>query len=171
MRSSLFVAICLAALSLTALRAEEDPAKVKHPPAQTRLWPRGPAVEELKKDLELTDDQVTKIKDSVGEVSKAFDAKPEVKAAEDDLKKAEDARKVAAEKVKILREGENYLNELKKAVLDNVPEDKKVKAAQLVHVKGAGKAPADPKAADPKKEDKPKADDAPKPDAGNEMGK
>ena len=177
MRSLWFVVCCVVALS-TALRAEEpDPAKVKHPPVQTRLWARGPAAEDLKKDLDLTDDQVAKIKASVGDVTKAFEDKPDVKAAEDDLKKAEEARKTAADKVKVLREGENFLNELKKAVLDSVPEDKKAKAAQLIHVKGAGKPAADPKPADakpadaPKKEDKPKTDDAAKPaDAPNDMG-
>ena len=172
MRSMLFVVCCLVALSVSTLRAEDDPAKAKHPAAaQTRLWARGPAAEDLKKELDLTDDQLAKVKASVADVTKAFEDKPDVKAAEDDLKKAEEARKVAAEKVKVLREGENFLNELKKAVLDNVPEDKKAKAAQLVHVKGAGKAPADPKPADaPKKEDKPKTDDAKPADAPNDMG-
>ena len=176
MRSMLFVACCLVALSLSTLRAVDDPTKAKHPvAAQTRLWARGPAAEDLKKELDLTDDQLAKVKASVADVTKAFEDKADVKAAEDDLKKAEEARKVAAEKVKVLREGENFLNELKKAVLDNVPEDKK--AAQLIHVKGAGKAPADPKPTDakpadaPKKEDKPKTDDAAKPaDAPNDMG-
>jgi hypothetical protein len=160
-RLSLVVCCLLTLGAASQLRAEDDPAKAKHPAAVVRLWARGPSVEELKKDLDLNDEQIAKIKESVDKIKKTFDEKPEVKAAEEELKKADEAHKAAADKVRILREGENVLSEYKKAVLDNVPEDKKIKAAQVVHVKGAGKAAPDK----PKTEEKPKTD-APAPDGG-----
>jgi hypothetical protein len=171
MRPFSVIACVLLGLSAvwTARGAEPaDPAeKPKHTAAAAdRFWPRGPGVSELKKDLDLTDDQVNKAKTDVETVKKAFEAKPEVVAAEDDVKKTEEAYKAAEAKLRALKEGNMYLDELKKTLLNSLPDDKKEKALPLLHIKGAAKA-----------EKKDAKADAPKPETkdpnagGGEMGK
>lgn len=155
--SRLVVFALLSILSVSLARAAEpaDPAveKTKHASgAPERFWQRGPSVAELKKDLDLTDDQVAKSKEAVDAVKKAFDAKPEVVAAEDEVKKTDEAYKAAEAKLRALKEGNMYLDDLKKALLNSLPDDKKEKAMPLIHVKGAPKAPAEKKEA-------PKGDD------------
>ena len=158
--------------AISFVRAAEpaDPEKPKHVPPADRFWPRGPAIAELKKDLDLTDDQIAKAKADVDTVKKAFDAKPEVVAAEDELKKADEAHKAAEQKVRALKEGNMYLDDLKKALLNSLPDDKKEKALPLLHIKGAPKAEKTDKKDAPK--DAPAKPDAPKEEnAGGEMNK
>ncbi len=163
--------ILLAFGATFVVRAAEpaDTEKPKHVAPADRFWPRGPAIAELKKDLDLTDDQLAKSKADVDAVKKAFDAKPEVIAAEEELKKNEEAYKASEQKVRALKEGNMYLDELKKALLNSLPDDKKEKALPLLHIKGAPKAEKGDKKEAPK--EAPAKPDAPKENAGGEMNK
>jgi hypothetical protein len=168
MRLSRFAVLSFVSVMTISLARAAEPAdgadKTKHGTgAPDRFWQRGPSVAELKKDLDLTDDQVAKAKDAVDTVKKAFDAKPEVMAAEEEVKKTDEAYKAAEAKLRALKEGNMYLDDLKKALLNSLPDDKKEKAMPLIHIKGAPKAPAE-------KKDAPKAD-APKTDDGGGMNK
>jgi hypothetical protein len=163
---SVLACIVLVFSAVATARAAEpaDPAeKPKHVAAADRFWPRGPGISELKKDLDLTDEQVNKSKSDVEAVKKAFEAKPEVMAAEEEVKKTDEAYKAAEAKLRALKEGNMYLDDLKKALLNSLPDDKKEKALPLLHIKGA-----------PKAEKKDAKADAPKTDpnaGGGEMNK
>jgi membrane-associated HD superfamily phosphohydrolase len=118
-----------------AAKDEKTKKKEKEP---TRFWPRGPLIEDVKKDLELSDDQIAKAKAAVAEVEKKnanYNSEKEVADAKEEVKKAKDALKAAEDKLKATEEGFVLLEEEKKALYETFPEDKKEKGAELIHYK------------------------------------
>ena len=101
-----------------------------------RLWPRGPKIEDLKTELGLTDDQIAKMKEALATIQKKNDeleSKAEVKAAEEAVVKAKAALKAAEAKHNSTKDNFDLLAERKKAAYSLIPEDKKVKAQDLLH--------------------------------------
>jgi hypothetical protein len=110
-----------------------------------RLWPRGPKVEDLKTELGLSDDQISKMKEALAPVQKKdeeLEAKAEVKAAEEAVQKAKAALKAAEEKHSAAKDSFDLLTERKKAVYNLVPDDKKVKAQDIIHYTPEKEKPA-----------------------------
>lgn len=101
-----------------------------------RLWPRGPKIDELKTELGLTDDQIAKMKDALAAVDKKnseLEAQADVKAAEEAVQKAKEALKAAEAKNEEAKGNFDLLAERKKAVVNLLPDDKKVKGGELIH--------------------------------------
>jgi hypothetical protein len=137
-------AVLLGAATLARAADDSKPAdapkdeKKKKDKEPTRFWPRGPVIDEVKKDLELSDDQIAKGKAAVAEVEKknaAYDSEKAVADAKEEVKKAKDALKAAEDKLKAAEDGFNLLDEEKKALYETFPDDKKEKGADLIHYK------------------------------------
>jgi hypothetical protein len=138
------LAIALSLLASSMIHAEDavkkaDEAGKKDKKGEVeRFYPRGPEIATLKTELGLNDADVAKIKAAVAEVNKKNEAiqnEAEVKAAEEQVKKAKEALKAAEDKAKAAADGFDLLEEHKKAIYNNVPDDKKEKAQDLIHYK------------------------------------
>jgi hypothetical protein len=135
------IAAFLSLNALTVVRAadeKKDEAKKVAVKKEDRFYARGPEIEKLKTELSLTDDQIAKIKAAVAEVDKKsaeVSAQAAVKEAEEAVKKAKEALKAAEEKEKAASDNFDLLEEHKKAIYNNLPDDKKEKAQDLIHYK------------------------------------
>lgn len=139
--TSLFIASMLCCLSLSGF-AEE--AKKPEAP-KTLMFPRGPEVETVKKELGLTDAEIEKARaavDAVVQKNEEFKKIPAVAEAEAEFKRADEAKKAAEDakhavedKLKALKSGFDFKNECKKAVCNTLPDEKKQKAAVFLKLK------------------------------------
>ena len=142
-----FVVCCAILMGAATLARGMDEAKAPDAPKDdkkkkekepTRFWPRGPVIEDFKKELDLSDDQVAKAKDAVAVIEKksaTFDSEKEVAAAKEEVKKAKEALKEKEEKLKATEDGFVLLEEEKKALFETLPDDKKEKGAEFIHYK------------------------------------
>lgn len=140
LKHAVLVAAILSLGSLNAVRAadekKEEAKKVVK--KEDRFYPRGPEIEKLKTELGLTDDQIAKIKAAVAAVDKKneeLSSVAAVKEAEEAVKKAKEALKAAEDKQKAASDNFDLLDEHKKAIYNNLPDDKKEKAQDLIHYK------------------------------------
>ncbi len=107
--------------------------------AKPRFFPGGPEIDTLKTELGLSDADIAKIKDALqGTIKKNAELaqKPEVKAAEEERNKAIEALRQADEKVRAARGNFDLWGELRKAMLEAIPEEKRVKAKEMVEAGG-----------------------------------
>lgn len=138
----MFLAIAFFSLStfsqVRAAEEKKEETKKVVVKKDERFYPRGPEVDKVKTELGLTDDQIAKIKAAVAEVDKksaAVNAQAAVQEAEEAVKKAKEALKAAEEKEKAASDNFDLLEEHKKAIYNNLPDDKKEKAQDLIHYK------------------------------------
>lgn len=154
------IAAFLSLNALTVVRAaddKKDEAKKAVVKKEDRFYPRGPEIEKVKTELGLTDEQIAKIKAAVAEVDKKsaeVSAQAAVKEAEEAVKKAKEALKAAEEKEKAASDNFDLLEEHKKAIYNNIPDDKKEKAQDLIHYKPKTEKKVTEKKAEKKEEKK-----------------
>ena len=138
----------------TSKEAKKDEPK-KGAKKDERFYPRGPEIDKLKTELSLSDDTISKIKTAVAAVNKKNEevsGLADVKAAEEAVAKAKEALKAAEAKAKAASDNWDLLEEHKKAIYNNLPDDKKEKAQDLIHYKPKTEKKAEKK--DEKKEEK-----------------